>query len=175
MTRFLALALVVATSGAACSKSDAPAPAAKAAPSEAAKAGATAAQPTPAAGAATTPAVPPGRPASITDAQLAAINKLVSAVDDLGKGLASASDCKEKVMMLKLSALEIKMTLMDPEMTSMLSQADADSAVKTWFDATFKPRMEAAAIPLKTSAEACKDDPEFMTTLATVPMMKKKS
>lgn len=177
MTRFLVLALVVATSGAACSKSDAPAPAAKAAPSETAKAGAAAAQPTPTpgAGTATTPAVPPGRPASITDAQLAAINKLVSAVDDLGKGLANASDCKEKVMMLKLSALEIKMTLMDPEITSMLAQADAEPAVKSWFDATFKPRMEAAAIPLKTSAEACKDDPEFMKTLATVPMMKKKS
>jgi hypothetical protein len=64
---------------------------------------------------------------------------------------------------------------MDPEMTSMLARADAEPAVKTWFDATIKPRMEAAALPLKTSAEACKDDPEFMKALANLPMMKKKS
>jgi hypothetical protein len=160
MNRFVLIALVVA----ACGKSDSPKPAAKASPSEPA-----------ATGAAATPAGAPARPASITDAQLAIINKLVSAVTDLGTGLANATGCEEKRMLLKLSALEIKMTLMDPEMTSMLARADAEPAVKTWFDATIKPRMEAAALPLKTSAEACKDDPEFMKALANLPMMKKKS
>jgi hypothetical protein len=169
MNRIALVALLVAG----CSKSDSPAPAAKATPSETAKASATAGTTATTPTAATAPTPTASRPASVTDAHVATIDKLLTIFSDLGTMLDLAKTCDQKRSTLVLATSEF--AELQPELVRTLSETNADPAAEAWFDATYKPRLEAATLPLKKSAEACKDDPGFMKALANLPMMKKKS
>jgi hypothetical protein len=155
MKRLVLVALVVA----ACGKSDAPAPAAKGTPTtEAAK-----------------PAPPPptnDRPKTVTDAQLAIVDKLVATFNDISEMMDLAKTCDQKRSVLEVATPE--MAALAPDMARTVAEINADPAASAWFETTYKDRLGKAAGFLKT-AEACKDDPAFMKALANLPMVKKKS
>jgi hypothetical protein len=157
MKRFVLLAVLVA----ACSKSDAPAPAAKGAP--------TAAPATPA----PATAVPAGeRPKTVTDAQLAIVDKLISTFNDISEMMELAKTCDQKRSVLELATPE--MAALAPEMARTVAEISADPAANAWFETTYKDRLGNAAGFLRNAA-SCKDDPGFMKALANLPMIKKKS
>lgn len=158
----LRTALLVVALATACSTSDSGTPAA------AAKQGGPApAVTTPAATPATTP-----RPATVTAAHVAASEKVLAALADVGTKLSTAKDCRAKQAVLE--AVAPSLAAIAPEMKKAIDETNADPAAVAWMETHFKDRMKAAALPLMMAAASCKDDAAFMATFSTMPMIKKK-
>jgi hypothetical protein len=170
LMRVVLVAFIVA----ACGKSEAPSPASKGAPVEVAKPTASAATQAPPAPASSPHAAAPlGRPASVTDAQLATVDKLLKAFADLGAILELAKNCDQ--VRSALEAAVEPFAEIQPEMKRAVDEINADPAANAWFEATYADRMKAAALPFMTRVATCKDDPGVMKAMGNLPMMKKKT
>ncbi len=118
------------------------------------------------------PTSAPPRPATVTDAHVAAAEKVIAALGDVGKKLSTAKDCRDRQAVLE--SVSPSLAAIAPEMKKATEETDGDPAAAAWMEATFKDRMKAAALPLMMAAASCKDDPAFMATFSTMPMIKKK-
>lgn len=144
--------LIGALALAACSKSDSSKPAA-------AKQGEPAKTATP-------------RPAAITDAYVAVVEKVISSVTDLGTAFSKAKDCRE--MQATLEAALPSLQTVGADMKRMSDEISTDAAAGEWMDASYKDRLKGAFMAFMMTMRTCKDDPAFMAVFDRMPMIKKK-
>lgn len=138
MHRLLWIVLVVGVGGAVACKKDSK------------DSGAGSAAPTPAAKTADTPAA---RPAVVTDAQVAATDKLLGEVESLGKDIAAANkDCDKIALAMKAHDEALKAG--DAAMTAAKLDT-ADAAVTAYFKATYAARLSASAASYAAASASC--------------------
>jgi hypothetical protein len=113
------------------------------------------------------------RPASITDADIAAADKMIATVTAVSDAMAMASTCADAQHTLEASATSFVENA--DAMKLAVQHSKADPAADAWFEAHYKERMKAASMPMMLKAASCKADPDFKAALARLPMFKKKT
>jgi hypothetical protein len=160
-TALLPSALGLALALAACSKpaqKTTPEPAPAAAPAPAPAQGIAAGEPNPA-----TPT--DGRPASVTDADVAFADRMVDVMAKLSANVVAAgSDCQQAATEIRTIVPEVqKLTAEGKQMEDKLK---ADAAAKEWFEKNYAPKI--GAIMGKMMGSSCMQDPAVREALASL-------
>lgn len=123
----------------------------------------------PAEPAATAPAAGGARPASITDADVALADQMVTEMSKFADALTKAgTDCKAATVAAKDFSEKLKPIAEQVE--KIKARTDADPAAKAWFDTTYKPKMMAFVAPMMKTAQACATDKDFTAAMQSLPM-----
>lgn len=112
------------------------------------------------------------RPATISDAYVAVVEKVIAGFTDLGAAVGKAKGCRE--MQAAIEAAIPSLQTVGADMKRMSEEVSRDPAAEAWMDANYKDRLKGALVPFMFTAQTCKDDPEFMAVFARMPMIKKK-
>jgi hypothetical protein len=122
----------------------------------------------PAAAAAGTP-----RPASITEADQATADQLISTLKDFGDALEKAgTDCKAATAAAKSFGDKFKPIAEAAE--KIKARTESDPAAKAWFQSNYMPKMMGLMQPMMKSAQACATDKDFQAAMNSMPMPGKK-
>jgi hypothetical protein len=118
---------------------------------------------------------PPSRPARVTDAMVATADRYVELMTKLSTDLeASAGDCAKATAALRARGAEAEK--IRPDVEKMISGIGDDADTKSWFDATYSPRMKAAGGRMRATVTACQNDRDLgaaMEANLLIPRRKK--
>lgn len=96
------------------------------------------------------------RPASITDADVAVVEKLLATLTQMAEGVGKAgTDCQAAAAVIRSSSVELK--AIGVEAKKMGERLKADPTAEKWFEAAYGSRVNASMAPMASSG--CMNDP----------------
>jgi hypothetical protein len=118
-------------------------------------------------GAPAAPTAPGARPASITDAQVAALDTMFAVMGDLGKAITAAGkDCKAVAAALTSNVAKMKPVM--AEAGQLQASLTKDAAAMEWFTKTYQPKMMALAGPIMAAQQNCGQDKDYQAASAAL-------
>ena len=109
------------------------------------------------------------RPASVTDAQVALADKLVSVMQQMGTDITAAGkDCAKAADAVKAGAA--KLEPMKDEVKKWEKVSKDDPQVKAWFEANYMSKMMGAMAPMMAVAQTCATDAGFTAAMKDMKM-----
>lgn len=115
------------------------------------------------------PAAGGARPASITDADVALADQMVTELTKFAEALGKAgTDCKAATAATKEFGEKLKPIM--EQVDKIKERTDKDPAAKAWFDSNYKPKMMGVMGPMMKTAQACATDKDFTAAMQSLPM-----